>query len=71
MKVVLVGGVNSSAVTLQKLIEHDMDIVMVYGYEPKTTQLVSGYHNFSALCADNGINYMPFQKINDHTNEIL
>lgn len=70
MRVVLIGGVNSSAVTLQKLIEYEVDIAMVYGYEPKTIQLVSGYHNFSALCADNGINYTPFQKINDHTNEI-
>lgn len=70
MKVILVGGVNSTAVTLQKLIEHDLDISMVYGYEPKTTQLVSGYHNLSTLCDDNGINYTPFQKINDHKNEI-
>ena len=66
----LIGGVNSSAVTLHKLIEHDMDIAKVYGYEPKKTQLVSGYHNFSEVCACNSINYTPFQKINDHIEEI-
>ncbi|MGA4604081.1 methionyl-tRNA formyltransferase [Pseudoalteromonas maricaloris] len=70
MRVVFIGGVNSSAVTLHKLIEHDLDIAMVYGFEPKNTELVSGYHNFSALCSDNGINYTPFQKINDHISEI-
>ncbi|MEQ3511903.1 formyltransferase family protein [Pseudoalteromonas sp. BZB3] len=70
MRVVFIGGVNSSAVTLSKLIEHDVDVARVYGYEPKNTELVSGYHNFSALCSDNAISYTPFQKINDHIDEI-
>ncbi|ASD68094.1 methionyl-tRNA formyltransferase [Pseudoalteromonas piscicida] len=70
MRVVFIGGVKSSAVTLKKLIEHNVDIAMVYGFEPNTTQLVSGYENFATICANSGLNYTPFKKINDHTNEI-
>ena len=45
MKIVFIGGVNSSLIALKKLIEHNVDIEMVFGYEPESTELVSGYNN--------------------------
>lgn len=70
MKIVFIGGVNSSAVALRKLIEHGLSISAVYGFEPKYTELVSGYHNLSEICIQNKVNYKPFKKINEHISEI-
>ncbi|MEZ7206967.1 methionyl-tRNA formyltransferase [Pseudoalteromonas sp. DY56-GL79] len=70
MKVVLIGGVNSSAITLDKLREHKLDIVRVFGFEPINTELVSGYRNLGSICSSNNISYTPFKKINDHVDEI-
>tara|TARA_Y100000588_G_scaffold371859_2_gene443721 strand:- start:379 stop:1353 length:975 start_codon:yes stop_codon:yes gene_type:complete len=70
MKIVFIGGVNSSLIALKKLIEHNVDIEMVFGYEPESTELVSGYNNFATLCIKNNIKYTPFNKINNHINEI-
>ena len=70
MRVGLIGGVKSSAITLQKLCEHGIDVVEVFGYQPKNTQLVSGYYNLETLCLKNSINFTSFTKINDHVKEI-
>ncbi len=66
MKVVLVGGVNSTAVTLQKLCEHNLNVVRVFGYRPLNAVNVSGYCDLESICIENEITYTPFLKINDH-----
>lgn len=70
MRVGLIGGVKSSAITLEKLCEHDLDIVEVFGYQPKDVDTVSAYYNLEALCSKKSINFTPFTKINDHIDEI-
>lgn len=70
MRIGLIGGVKSSAITLQKLCEHGVDIVGVFGYQPKNTELVSGYYNLETLCLKNSINFTAFTKINDHVEQI-
>lgn len=70
MRVGLIGGVKSSAITLQKLCEHNLNVVAVFGYQPKNTDLVSGYYNLETLCSENSIEFVPFTKINEHVEEI-
>ncbi|WP_367109064.1 methionyl-tRNA formyltransferase [uncultured Psychrobacter sp.] len=70
MKVALIGGVESSLLTLRKLYEHQLDIVKVFGYQPKSTRLVSGYSDLEPFCVENSIDFTPFTKINEHVDEI-
>jgi methionyl-tRNA formyltransferase len=65
MKVGLIGGVNSSFVTLQKLVEHNFNVTDVFGYKPSQATIVSGYNDFEGFCAASAINYHPFTKINE------
>ena len=64
MKIVLAGAVQSSRVTLERLLAHGADVRLVLGYEPRNSSLVSGYVNLSQLAGDNRIPYAPFQSIN-------
>ncbi|MBA6291515.1 formyl transferase [Colwellia sp. MB3u-70] len=70
MKVGLIGGVNSSFITLKKLVEHQINITDVFGYEPSEGMIVSGYNNFNKFCNANNIKYHPFTRINDQTEFI-
>lgn len=65
MRIGLVGSVGSSYVTLEKLIEHQMDIVGVWGYEPSSLKNVSAYRSMKDLCNEHKLPYHPFVKIND------
>lgn len=71
MRVGLVGGVESSQILLEKLVEHGFDIVRVYAYAPRKVELISGYVDLSEYCQGQSIAFQKFQKINDHTAEIL
>lgn len=44
MRVILIGSVTSTAITLRKLIEHNFEVVGVLGYEPADPEKVSGYY---------------------------
>ena len=70
MKVGLIGGVNSTRVTLEALIKYQFDIALVMGYEPKDTAIVSGFSDLSTLCHKHNLTYNGFNKINDHVTEI-
>ena len=41
-RIILIGSVNSSKKTLEKLLEHDLNIVAVLGLHPDATANVSG-----------------------------
>ena len=71
MRVGLIGGVESSQILLEKLIEHDFSIIKVYAYAPRKTEMTSGYVDLSVYCEGKGVAYQKFQKINDHANEIV
>ena len=64
MRIVLAGGVQSSRVTLERLVKHGADVRLVLGYEPKDASLVSGYVNLSGIARANQIAYAAFQSIN-------
>ena len=68
-KIILIGSVNSSRKTLEKLIEHQLNVVAVLGLHPDAAANVSGYCDLSALSANNNIPFQYFTKVND--NEIV
>ncbi len=62
--VVLVGSVNSSRRTLEKLIEHNINVTGVLGLDPEASKNVSGYVDLKPLAENNGIPFQYFSKIN-------
>ncbi|MCF2857401.1 hypothetical protein L1286_07965 [Pseudoalteromonas sp. SMS1] len=70
MRVALIGGVSSSLVTLEKLVQHELEISHVFGFSPDNTELVSGYQNLAPICESKSIAFTPFKKINDHISDI-
>jgi methionyl-tRNA formyltransferase len=64
IRVALAGSVSSTFVTLEKLLEHKLEVACVFGYEPENTERVSGYACMRPLCEENNILYTPFNKIN-------
>ena len=70
MRVGLIGGVKSSAITLQKLCEHGLNVVKVFGYKPTSPELVSGYCDLEPICSEKSIAFSPFVRINEHSDEI-
>lgn len=63
--VILIGSVNSSRKTLEKLIAHQLNIVAVLGLHPEAATNVSGYCDLKDLSESNGIPFQYFTKVND------
>lgn len=70
MRVGLVGGVNSSLLTLQKLIEYGFCIVGVWGYEPVSSLNISSYCCMRELSEKNHLSYYPFVKVNTSETKV-
>lgn len=70
MRYILIGSVDSSERTLQKLIEHDLNVVGVFGYTPADHSGVSGFVNLQPTAEKAGLPFFPFQRINDHGQQI-
>ena len=64
-KIILIGSVNSSRKTLEKLIEHQLNVVAVLGLHPDAAQNVSGYCDLKELSENNHIPFQYFTKVND------
>ena len=64
-KIVLAGSVNSSRKTLEKLIEHKMNVTGVLGLSPSVSQNVSGFNDLRNLAEVNDLNFKYFERIND------
>jgi len=69
-RIVLVGAVDSTAQTLSKLVEHQANVVGVFGYESENTDHVSGYVELAGIAASNSYSYFPFKKINSEADRI-
>ncbi|HEX8563125.1 MAG TPA: formyltransferase family protein [Flavobacterium sp.] len=67
--VVLVGSVNSSRKTLEKLIEHKINITGVLGLDPAASKNVSGYVDLKPIAQASNIPFRYFTKINSEEAE--
>lgn len=70
MRYILIGSVDSSERTLQKLIEHNMNVVAVFGYTPEDNSGVSGFVDMQPTATQSGLQFFAFQHINDHAQQI-
>lgn len=64
--ILVIGAVQTTAVTLEKLIQHQFKVVGVMGHEPLNIERVSGWVNLKAKAIDNDVDYFGFKKINDN-----
>lgn len=64
-RIVIAGSVNSSRVTLEKLVEHKMNVTGVLALSPNASNNVSGYVDLSEIAKKNGLEYKYFKAIND------
>ncbi|WP_223606109.1 methionyl-tRNA formyltransferase [Chryseobacterium sp. OSA05B] len=67
-KILVIGAVNSTVQIIQKLVEHDLEVVGVLGHEPKDKDRVSGWADLSVLSKELHIGYKGFTRINDEEN---
>lgn len=63
--VVLIGSVNSSRRTLEKLIEHNINVAGVLGLDPAASKNVSGFVDLRIMAEKHNIPFRYFSKVND------
>lgn len=66
-RIVLAGSVNSSLVTLQKMVEHECQLAGVFGLHPDGSKNVSGYQDLVIEALKHNIQAHYFEKINDES----
>src|SRR5215210_8421595 len=64
-RIALVGGVESSRVTLQRLLHHRADVVGVFGLDRRLESRTSGYARLDDLAQAAGVPYHDFVSVND------
>jgi methionyl-tRNA formyltransferase len=64
-KIALIGSVNSSAQTLRKLVQHQLNIVHVLGLHPSKSAPVSGYRDIKVEAENLGVEASYFNNVND------
>ncbi len=64
-KIAIAGAVNSSKKTLEKLIEHKLDLKLVLALNPDLSKNVSGYKNLKTIADQHSLNTAYFDNIND------
>ncbi len=64
IRVGIVGNVNSTRITFQKLIQHDVNVVLCLALDPSVSKNVSGYYDISKLAKESSIPCHYFKKIN-------
>lgn len=63
-KVIVVGAVKGTEITINLLVKHGFEIAAIFGHEPKNETNVSGLFNLSEIANKNNIPYFGFQNIN-------
>ncbi|MFK8078844.1 MAG: formyltransferase family protein [Granulosicoccus sp.] len=71
MRIILIGSVNSSLVTLSKLLQYEMNVVAVMGLESGNTARVSGLVSLREKAEDHQVPFFGFSKINDQAEQII
>lgn len=67
-KILVIGAVQTTAVTIEKLVEHQFNIIGVLGNEPKKAGLVSGLSELRETAARYNLDFRPFKGINHETH---
>jgi len=70
VRVALAGSVSSSGRTLAKLIEHKLDIVAVFGLDPRVSAGVSDYIDLGVMARENGLRFSYFDRFNQQADAV-
>jgi len=71
MKIAVIGGVKSTAITIEELNQHGYTDVTVYGYQPSSDKVVSGLTDLQSVSKKASFGFQPFTKLNDLEVEII
>jgi methionyl-tRNA formyltransferase len=63
-KVVVVGAVKGTEITINSLVKHGFEIAAIFGHEPKIKENIAGLFDLSEVAIKNNIPYLGFQNIN-------
>ena len=66
--ILVIGAVQTTAVTIEKLVEHQFNIVGVLGHEPKNQARVSGLSDLRSIAAKHNLDFRAFKGINHETH---
>jgi len=66
--ILVIGAVQTTAVTIEKLVEYQFNIVGVLGHEPKNAARVSGLSDLRSIAAKHNLDFRPFKGINHETH---
>lgn len=71
MKCAVIGGVQSTAVLVKALHRHSFQDVRVWGYEPKETELVSGWADLKTTANKYSYPYNSFLKVTECESQLV
>jgi methionyl-tRNA formyltransferase len=66
MKVLVIGAVGTTALTIKMLLKHSFSIVGVLGHNPMNKNRVSGIIDLRNLCEEFNLDFFDFNNINSH-----
>ena len=64
-RIAIAGAVNSSKKTLEKLIEHKLNLQLIFALNPKNTKNISGYNDLKKVANEYGLEADYFNNLND------
>jgi methionyl-tRNA formyltransferase len=70
VKIAIVGGVRSTEILINKVVQHGFSEVHVWGYEPTDNTDVSGWYDLRALSAQLHLRYESFNRVADITGSV-
>ncbi|MCI2227550.1 hypothetical protein MC378_00095 [Polaribacter sp. MSW13] len=65
-KILVIGAVQTTAITIEMLTKHKFNIVGILGHEPNNIERVSGWSDLRTIANTNNLDYLGFKKINDN-----
>jgi methionyl-tRNA formyltransferase len=67
-KILVIGAVTSTVITIESILRHKMDVVAILGHEPLDHEKVSGWCDLKSLALRYHVDYKGFSNINDISN---
>ena len=63
--ILVIGAVQTTAVTIEKLVSNKFNIVGVLGHEPSNRSRISGWADLKSISKEHNLAYLGFKKINN------
>lgn len=69
--IAVIGGVTSTQIVIEKLVEHDLKPAKVYGYKPNQNENVSGYVDLETISNNLGIAFTGFRRVSQAEPDVI